>query len=156
MRKLKTKNQVKEKTGTAISEGDKISLKALVDQGLLLDGVVKYATAELKKVKEQLMEKAKTFEMKKLLGENGHIDVQQSSTSEIGAVDMVYYLRENKKLALVEGLLKVRIAEAKKILGEDALKDIMDVETEAYGKLRFKAKGGNDLANIKAQINKHL
>lgn len=153
VRKLKTKDQVT--TGATVVDNE-VDTMTLVDKGLLLDGVVKYATAELKKVKEQLMDQAKTLKQKTLRGENGQVSVQGSSTTEIGVVDMVRHLRENQKLNLIGDLLKVKISDAKKVLGEDALKDIMTVDTEPYGRLRFKAKGGNDLANIKAQINKHL
>lgn len=155
VRKLKTKDQAAS-GAEAKNEEAAASLKILVDKGLFLTGVMKHVEKELKEVKQQLMLQAKTLESKKLVGENGNVSVQQSSTSEIGAVDMIRHLRENKKLSLVEGLLKVNISDAKKVLGEDALKDIMTVDTEPYGKLRFNVKGGDDLANIKAQINKYL
>lgn len=158
VRKLKTKNQTKGTVGTKVSEEAVVALKELVDQGLFLTGVMKYVEKELKELKAQIMQGAKDTEQKKLVGDKGRgsVSVQQSSTTEIGAVDMVRHLRENKTLHLVEGLLKVRISDAKKILGEDALKNIMNVDTEPYGKLRFNLTGNADVEEIKAQIKKYL
>ena len=72
------------------------------------------------------------------MGKNAKCKIGPSTTAVVGVKPFLALLKRLGKVALVPDLLKVKITEAKKYLGEIALEDVTDSQTEPYGSVSLK------------------
>lgn len=113
-------------------------LGCIVDDGVELDVAEKKAKKELAPIKEMLLAYSKNRKEKRHAGFKGFALIKRKTSSSISPKDLLKYLINVDKKKLFMSLIKVGVTDAKKFLGEEALKDILKVETDDYGKVEFK------------------
>lgn len=117
---------------------------ALDDLGVLIDDAFEFNTMEkkgkkgLELIKPFLLAYAKHKKEKRLAGFKGVVEIKKKSSSFIAPKDLLTYLIKCDKRKLFYDLVKVGITDAKKFLGEEALKDITKTETKEYGSVSLK------------------
>jgi len=139
---LKQKEETKEKTknssnGKTESKAE-VSIMELIDNAYDWDVEKKKFDAKVKEAKIVLLAHAKQNEWKEKMGKNAKCKIGPSTVAEIGVKPFLSLLKKLGKVALVQDLLKVKITEAKKYLGEIALEDVTDSQTEPYGSVSLK------------------
>ena len=91
------------------------------------------------KAKELLIESAALGEWKEKAGENAECIIGQTTKSTPGtATEFAKLLKAEGKIKLFDDMVKVQVGEAKKYLGEDALKDFVVSEVKEYGSVKLK------------------
>lgn len=109
-----------------------------------MTAAIKTANKELKHFKELLMESAQedewlTLQTKLPDGRSATAIITPSTETEMGTTrEFAQILRDEGKFHLLDDLTKVKLTDAKKILGEDALSDFISTTTEKYGKVTLK------------------
>ena len=114
------------------------TLGCLVDDAVELDTTEKKAKKELELIKPVLLAYAIERKEKRFAGFKGFANIKKKTSSFISPKDLFQYLVKCDKKKLFYDLIKVGITDAKKFLGEEALKDITKVETKEYGSVSFK------------------
>ena len=127
--KEKTKNSSKGKTDNVA----KVSIVELIDIACEWDIEKKRLDAKVKEAKAILLANAKVTGWKEKMGKKAVCKIGPSTVAVIGVNPFLSLLKKQGKLNLVQDLLKVKITEAKKYLGEIALEDVTDSQTEPYG-----------------------
>lgn len=110
----------------------------LIDDAFEFDAMEKKGEKGLDVIKPLLLAYAKHKKEKQLAGFKGFAVVKQKTKSFISPKDLLQYLIKCDKKKLFYDLIKVGITDAKKFLGEEALKDITKVETKEYGSISLK------------------
>jgi hypothetical protein len=122
----------------------KNEVEILTDYGAVIDALVKELTADVKVIKAGLMAYAIKTKTKKFAGVKGTYSIGSTSSTEEGTpTEFVKLLKKLKKTNLFDDLVKVKIGEAKKYLGEQVLKDngFIKKTTNAFGKIALKVIG---------------
>ena len=132
--KEKTKNSLKGKTATVA----KVNIAELIDNAYEWDVEKKKFDTKVKEAKIVLLAHAKQNEWKEKMGKNAKCKIGPSTTAVVGVKPFLALLKKLGKVALVPDLLKVKITDAKKYLGEIALADVTDSQTEPYGSVSLK------------------
>jgi len=132
--KEKTKNSLKGKTATVA----KVNIAELIDNAYEWDVEKKKFDTKVKEAKIILLAHAKQNEWKEKMGKNAKCKIGPSTTAVVGVKPFLALLKKLGKVALVPDLLKVKITDAKKYLGEIALEDVTDSQTEPYGSVSLK------------------
>lgn len=114
------------------------TLGCLVDDGVKSNAAEKKAKGDLALIKPVLLAYAIERKEKRLSGFQGLAKITKKTSSFIAPKDLLQYLIKCDKKKLFYDLIKVGITDAKKFLGEEALKDIIKVETKEYGSVSFK------------------
>ena len=114
------------------------SLEELIDSAYEWDVEKKKFDAKVKEAKIILLAHAKQNEWKEKMGKNAECKIGPSTVAVIGVNPFLSLLKKLGKLNLVPDLLKVKITDAKKYLGEIALEDVTDSQTEPYGSVSLK------------------
>lgn len=135
--RLQTEQQVKEKQKAVVEQEQQKVLK-VIDQATKWDQELKELKKNLDKAKEFLKEHAGENGWRTLSGEYGLCEIRPSSSSSISPTALAKVLKKMDKLSLYETVVKVQVGEAKKYLGEEALKDIMKVSTEEVGSMSLR------------------
>jgi len=115
----------------------------LADQGYISDTMQKDLVKEVKVIKETLMAYGKKHKIKDILGVDGKAVISASTHTVTGsATQLAKLLKKEGKTKLFDTLVGVKLGEAKKYLGEMALKQYKFItsKTESYGKIGFKPK----------------
>lgn len=110
----------------------------VVSDGVTLDLDMKQADKELTLIKPFLLAYAKHKKEKRFAGIVGFAEIKKKTSSFISPKDLLQYLVKCDKKNLFYALIKVGITDTKKFLGEEALKEIIKVETKEYGSVSFK------------------
>jgi hypothetical protein len=135
---LALESAIKEKALT------KNEVEILTDYGAVIDSLIKEFTADIKVIKRSLMDYGLRTKTKKFAGVKGSYSIGATSATEEGTpTEFVKILKKLKKTALFDDLVKVRIGEAKKYLGEQVLVDAGFIKktTNAFGKIALKVLG---------------
>ena len=132
--KEKTKNSLKGKTATVA----KVNIAELIDNACEWDVEKKKFDTKVKEAKIVLLAHAKQNEWKEKMGKKAVCKIGPSTVAVIGVNPFLALLKKLGKVALVPDLLKVKITDAKKYLGEIALADVTDSQTEPYGSVSLK------------------
>ena len=116
-------------------------LTALVDQAYFWDLEQKELAGRVKNAKTILLRNARAQEWKSYSGESAACKIGKSTKSIMGTVkEFLQLLKREGKMKLLDDLLKVKLGDAKKYLGEDALNGFLTEETEEYGSVSLKKK----------------
>lgn len=116
-------------------------IKDLVDKGLQLSMQIKALNDEFSEIKDSLKVIAENEDVKSFEGEKGIAQISAHSSSVISAME---FIKTCEEVGITpEGIasgLKVLVAKAKKILGEEQYLPIMTTNTNPYGVIKFKQK----------------
>jgi hypothetical protein len=130
-----------EEAQESLSEAE---VKKLIVTYAEMTASVKAAGKELKRFKELMVEKAREDEWVTTRSTlpGGHcatVIITPTTETKIGTTrEFAQILRDEGKFHLFDELTKVKLTEAKKILGEDALSDFISTDVERYGKVTLK------------------
>lgn len=147
MKKKSEEEAFKSKTGKSVDEvlGLEASLSeteiaALIDMGGEFDEMQKVLVKSVTIIKSKLIEAARAKGWKEKEGKNFRCPVSQSTTTELDGKALVGLLKTMGKGNLVWDLLKPKIGDVKKYLGEKAIEPIADIKMEEFGYVSFKRK----------------
>lgn len=124
---------------TETKELTDLEIDVLVDAATELDIVGKECVATVKMAKAVLLQHAKTLKWKTRATDKSICKIGPNSSSEIGVKDLAKLLKKMEKSALFVDLVKVKITDAKKYLGEHSLAPITVTDTEEYGSVSLKS-----------------
>ena len=133
-----TKEKIKSSPKGRTESKAEVSIMELIDNAYEWDVEKKRFDAKVKEAKIILLAHAKQNEWKEKMGKNAKCKVGPSTKAEIGVKPFLSLLKKLGKVNLVPDLLKVKITDAKKYLGEIALEDVTDSQTEPYGSVSLK------------------
>lgn len=121
-------------------------LVLLIDNGSTLDEQRKAITKEVERIvaptKMLLLALAEQQKWKVKAGKIGECKIGAGSSTKIkGTVtEFAILLKNEGKLELFNDLVSIKIGETKKYLGEDALKNFMEVESKEYSSVSLSLK----------------
>ena len=124
-----------EKVAKTLEEQELLNL---IDFGAVADAEEKSAAAVVKRVKAVILPAAKADKWKTKAGAEGAVKISPSTSSSIIPTKMVKLLAKLKKQKMFDTLFSVKLGEVKKYLGEDVLKPVLKVTTEAYGSVSLR------------------
>lgn len=110
----------------------------LVDRGFQLSTSIKKSEAELDEIKRSLKIHAKKYKKPVVEGNKAKALVQPMSFTSISPKALYDYLAEQGRESEFFGLVKVKITNTSKSLGEVAVDHIGDTTTLDYHKIQFK------------------
>ena len=113
-------------------------IERLVDRGYDQDQIMKDAKAEVEPIKKLLLANAKNGEWKTRTGQNALCSIGKSTSTIIQPTVLLGKLREIGKKHLFDTVFKVAIQPVKDYVGLDSIKEIVEYETEEYGKVTLK------------------
>lgn len=119
-----------------------IEVSRVVDIGVVANEQLKELGEKVALAKSILLQYAKLNKLKEIEGSKGLAKIGASSTTEqTGTVkDFVEILKTEGKKHLLYDLISVKVGDAKKLLGEEALKTFFKKKTEDYGSVTLKIK----------------
>lgn len=129
---------------TEVQELTETEVKKLLVAYSEMAAAIKTANKEIKKFKELLAWMAKedewlTLQTKLPDGHSATAIITPTTESKMGTTrEFAQILRDEGKFHLFDDLTKVKLTDAKKILGEDALSTFISTFTEKYGKVTLK------------------
>lgn len=116
-------------------------VKLLIDRGSDIDANIKYLTRQLKAIKLGVLEYARRNKLKTIEGQRATAKISDSTTTTTGTVtEFAKLLKKEGKIELFDELTKVQLTEAKKYLGEAALKGFLSKSIQKFAKIGFKAR----------------
>jgi len=111
----------------------------LIDSAQEWDAQQKRLDKMVKAAKPLLLQEAKSGKWKSKAGASAECQIKKSTTSTFGTTtEFVKLLKAEGKISLFDDTVKVQIGQAKKYLGEDALEDFIETDTEEYGSVTLK------------------
>jgi len=122
----------------AIKDLSRTDLGYIVDDGIQLSAISKKSEKLLDSIKELLLDYSKLKKEKVHVGSHGFANIGPTSSSSIEPKKLLEFLTKVGKKNLFLGLIKVNVTDAKKFLGEDAIKSILDTTSKEYGSVKFK------------------
>jgi len=115
-----------------------MSAQELVDRGVELDLEIKQKTKELTEIKNSLKVIAENTGVKILKGKHGKANISAQTSSQIAALEFITTCEEvGISKEGIASALKVLIAQAKKILGEEQYLPIITTNSNPYGVIKF-------------------
>lgn len=118
----------------------KDELQDLVDRACLMDELIKEKQALLSKMKERLMSTAKVQGWKEMETQVGLLKITADTKLDVPVKALVELLRSLDKAKLFQDLVSVKMTEATRYLGRDALEKIGTKAVEPYGRMTLKTK----------------
>jgi hypothetical protein len=113
-------------------------LRLMVDEGFALNEKVKEGEKRLKEIRTELLKYAEDTNTKVLQGFLAKVEIRPTTSTEIEPGKLKALLTKMSKASLFYELLKVKITDAKKYLGEETLRPISKTTTEEYGSISYK------------------
>jgi hypothetical protein len=113
-------------------------LGQLVDEGCKLKIDIEMKTERLSEIKKKLLQIAERDGTPKMYGKIGQVSIQASSKSSCEVDDLIEMLEKLDKSESLPKLVKVKITNAKKFLGEEIFGEISNTSYTKYGKVAFK------------------
>lgn len=113
-------------------------LVQLIDEAVKYDVEQKRLSKLVETSKELIMTIAKGEKWKHKPGSTGMVEIKSSSKTEMTATDLARLLDREGKTNIFDNLVNVKVGEAKKILGEDAVREFSKTSTEVYGSISLK------------------
>jgi len=136
MNKIRTEKKAKVEFGVSEEQ----AIISMVDRAYELDVEQKKLAKELRELKDTLLKSAEKQGVREYAGNIATCRIGPKTTTEIGVKAFVKLLKDVGKGNLFADLLKVKITEAKRYLGEVVLEDIAEVTIEEYGSISFKPR----------------
>ena len=134
----------------AIEEMDEVTVgeeltadevKILVDRAYRIDQQQKDLTRQLKPIKLAVQEYGRRHKLAQIEGHHAVASLSPSTETTTGtATELAALLKREGKITLFDDVVKVKLGELKKYLGEDALKGYIQKTTKKFAKLAFKAR----------------
>jgi len=121
-----------------MAQKELIEMKNLVDVACTWDIKKKELDAKVKEAKSTLLNYAEEHEIKLISGKTAKCKIGPNTTSFIAIKPFLALLKKIGKTNLVPDLLKVKMTDAKKYLGEVVLEDIISSDTDEYGSVTLK------------------
>lgn len=115
-------------------------LESTVDRALRLDQEIKEKQEELKALKEALMLEAKSQGVREIVGINGEAKILSAQTWDINIEMLLTWIRNHKKLDLLDSLIKPSTEGIKKYLGESVLREVGIQNTNPYARISLKKR----------------
>ncbi len=116
------------------------TLKRVLDMGLDLDQELKTKTKYLKSIKEICLKFAEKMKLKELQGTRSIAKISSTTSATIDPKHYLQLLKDSGQKELFFDTVKVAKTQAKKYVGENALKEISVADTVEYGKISIKEK----------------
>lgn len=115
-------------------------LESTVDRALRLDQEIKEKQEELKALKEALMLEAKSQGAREIVGLHGEAKILSAQTWDINIEMLLTWIRNHKKLDLLDSLIKPSTEGIKKYLGESVLREVGIQNTNPYARISLKKR----------------
>jgi hypothetical protein len=114
------------------------TLEELADDGLNIDLKMKTLKDELDFIKDTIKEKAQEQGVKTIIGDVAKAVISAQTSSTMDTVKFIEIAEANNvSQEGIAGALKVQIAQAKKVLGEEAYLPILVTKSNPYGVVKF-------------------
>lgn len=114
--------------------------ETLVDKAWRLDTEIKEKKAELDKLKDQIKEQAVVQDVHEISGNYATAYLSDTTTYDINIDLLLEWLKKNKKMDLLNIVLKPSVTEISKYVGSIALNEFSIKNLKTFNKLSLKKK----------------